>query len=317
MIRNLVTKLMLSALLLTLANVAVAQTTQVAANPGGTQGGPEALFFDGRGSVWVANQFTNSVSQIATSNGALVATYAVGAGPVALASDGKSLWVANLHDNTVMTLNTANGTITGTFSVPGGPGGLAWDGANMWVACRENNTVVKLTSAGVVATRVAVGRRPLGVAYDSTTATVWVANNLNDTVTKLAASDGTILGTFATGRGPFGVLAAFGSIFVSNFFDGTLTRLGPDGLTKSTILVGDGAAGMTVDTANVWVANNGVNTVAQVNALTGAISKFNTGTGPFAVVLDGTGAFWTSNFSSGTLSTSKSSTTLIAPLATN
>lgn len=325
MIRDLMTKVILSALLLPLAHVAaLAQTatvagttTQIAADPSGTQGGPEAIWFDGKGSVWIANQFTNSVSQIATSNGTLVATYPAGKGPVALASDGKSLWIANLRDNTVNKVNTANGNISATFSVPGGPGGLAWDGANMWVTCRENNTVAKLTSSGVIATRVAVGRRPVGVAYDSATATVWVANNLSDTVTKLAASDGTILGTFATGRGPFGVLAAFGSIFVSNFFDGTLTRLSSDGLTKSSILVGDGAAGMTVDTSNVWVANNGLNTVAQVNAFTGGISRYNTGRGPFAVVLDGTGAFWTSNFSSGTVSTSKSSTTLVAPLATN
>src|SRR5215510_4672298 len=325
MIRNLLTKVMLGALLIPLANVAAmaqaattsATTTQVAADPGGNQGGPEAVWYDGKGSVWIANQFHNSVSQISTSNGALVATYAVGAGPVALASDGKSLWIANLRDNTVVKLNTANGNISATFSVPGGPGGLAWDGSNMWVTCRENNTVVKLTSAGIVATTVTVGRRPLGIAYDSATATVWVANNLSDTVTKLAASDGATLGTFATGRGPFGVLAAFGSIFVSNFFDGTLTKLSPDGLTSTSIAVGDGAAGMTADTANVWVANNGVNTVAKLNAATGAVSRFPTGRGPFGVVLDGTGAFWTSNFSSGTVSTSKSAATLIAPVASN
>ena len=325
MIRNLVTKVMLGALLLPLAEVAATAqtattsgtTTQVAADPGGTQGGPEALFYDGKGSVWIANQFTNSVSQIATSNGAMVATYPVGAGPVALASDGKNLWVANLRGNTVVKLNTANGNIVATFSVPGGPGGLAWDGSNMWVSCREIDTVVKLTSTGVVAAKAVVGRRPVGVAYDSATATVWVANNLSDTVTKLATSDGTILGTFATGRGPFGVLAGFGSIFVSNFFDGSLTKLSPDGLSSTSILVGDGAAGMTADTANVWVANNGVNTVAKLNVATGAISKFPTGRGPFGVVLDGTGAFWTSNFSSGTVSTSKSAATLLAPLATN
>src|SRR5262249_33652730 len=229
-------------------------STQVAADStanGTTQGGPEALWYDGKGSVWVANQFTNSLSQISTTNGAIMATYAVGKGPVALASDGKSLWVANLHDSTVMKVNTANGNITATFSVPGGPGGLAWDGASMWVSCRENNTVVKLSSTGSVVTSVAAGRRPLGIAYNSATASVWVANNLENTVTKLDAATGTKLGSFAVGRGPFGVLSAFGSIHVSNFFDGTLTRLSTDGLTASTIAVGDGAAGMTSDASNV------------------------------------------------------------------
>lgn len=322
--RNLMTKVTLVAVLIgtgfqtawaqtTTAGAGNSATTQVAADSsanGTTRGGPEALWFDGKGSVWVANQFTNSLSQIATSNGAIAATYAVGKGPVALASDGKSLWVANLHDGTVMKINNANGNIAGTFSVPGGPGGLAWDGANMWVACRENNTVVKLSASGVVVTTVAVGRRPLGIAYNSATASVWVANNLDNTVTKLDAATGTKLGTFAVGRGPFGVLSAFGSIYVSNFFDGTLTRLSTDGLTASAIAVGDGAAGMTSDGTNLWVVNNGTNTVTKLNATTGAASKFATGRSPFAVVLDAAGNFWTSNFSSGTISTSTPSATL-------
>src|SRR5215510_13497055 len=318
MTRNLMAKLMSGALLVVMSSgFTLAQTTatsQVAAGPSGSLGGPEALLYDGQGSVWVANQFSNSITKISTSNGAVVATYAVGKGPLALAFDGKSLWVANLHDSTVIKANPVNGNIGATFSVPGGPGGLAWDGANMWVACRENNTVVKLSSTGLIVTTIAVGRRPLGIAYDSGTATVWVANNLSDTVTKLDAASGANLGTFATGRGPFGVLAAFGSIFVSNFFDGSLTRLSLDGLTRTTILVGDGAAGMTADATSVWVANNGVNTVTRVVAATGVASKFSTGRGPFAVVVDGTGNFWTSNFSSGTVSTSKSAAVLAAPL---
>jgi len=57
-----------------------------------------------------------------------------------------------------------------------------------------------------------------------------------------------------------------------------------------------------------------VNTVTRVVAATGVASKFSTGRGPFAVVVDGTGNFWTSNFSSGTVSTSKSAAVLAAPL---
>src|SRR5580704_10791719 len=44
---------------------------------------------------------------------------------------------------------------------------------------------------------------PFGVAFDG--ANIWVANAFSNTVTKLRASDETLLGTFAAGSGPFGV----------------------------------------------------------------------------------------------------------------
>ena len=60
------------------------------------------------------------------------------------------------------------------------------------------------------------------MAFDG--ANIWVANSAG-TVTKLRASDGAVLGTFAVGTQPYGVA-----------FDG----------------------------ANVWVTNNGSNTVSKL-----------------------------------------------------
>jgi DNA-binding beta-propeller fold protein YncE len=49
----------------------------------------------------------------------------------------------------------------------------------------------------------AVGNNPEGRAFDG--ANIWVGNQNSNTVTKLRASDGTTLGTFAVGRNPHGV----------------------------------------------------------------------------------------------------------------
>jgi hypothetical protein len=46
----------------------------------------------------------------------------------------------------------------------------------------------------------AVGSEPSGVAFDG--ANIWVANQNSNNVTKLRASDGKLLGTFAVGRVP-------------------------------------------------------------------------------------------------------------------
>ena len=62
---------------------------------------------------------------------------------------------------------------------------------------------------------MSVGAEPSGIAFDG--ANMWVANNTSNTVTKIQASSGEVLGTFT------GVTGAFAAAF---------------------------------DGANVWVANN-------------------------------------------------------------
>ena len=52
--------------------------------------GPEALLFDGR-TIWVASQFSDTVSAIDPDNDRVIRTIKVGERPVALASDGTAL----------------------------------------------------------------------------------------------------------------------------------------------------------------------------------------------------------------------------------
>src|SRR5262249_24928200 len=77
-----------------------------------------------------------------------------------------------------------------------------------------------------------VGRGPEGitVAPDGSTLCVWVANQFSNTVTKLRARDGVILGTFPVGNRPVNVVATIGStgsfsIWVTNNRSNTVTKL--------------------------------------------------------------------------------------------
>ncbi len=92
--------------------------------PGG--GGPEAVVSDGT-CIWVAEQFTNSVTRLDPLTGLRLGTFAVGNRPVALLVVGSTLWVANLQSDTLTKLRTSDGALLGTFPVSGGPGGLAFD----------------------------------------------------------------------------------------------------------------------------------------------------------------------------------------------
>jgi hypothetical protein len=95
--------------------------------------GPEAVTFDGT-YIWIARQFSDSVTRVRASDGAVSGTFAVGKRPVALLYAGGYVWVANLLSDNVVRLSPSTGAIAGTFTVGKAPGGLAFDGTNIWVA---------------------------------------------------------------------------------------------------------------------------------------------------------------------------------------
>jgi DNA-binding beta-propeller fold protein YncE len=103
--------------------------------------GPEAVAFDGS-NVWVANQFSDTVTKVRASDGAVLGTYAVGNRPVALAFDGSSIWVANYLSDTITKLKASTGATLGTFDAGDGPGGLLFDGTNIWIANRNSNNLI-------------------------------------------------------------------------------------------------------------------------------------------------------------------------------
>jgi len=65
------------------------------------------------------------------------------------------------------------------------------------------------------------------VAFDG--ANIWVTNQFSDSVTKLRASDGAVLGTYAVGKDPFGVALAITptglNVWVANFGSNTVSKL--------------------------------------------------------------------------------------------
>ncbi len=75
------------------------------------------------------------------------------------------------------------------------------------------------------------------------------------------------------------------------------------GSISATFKVGDGAAGIAFDGANLWVVNNGDSTVMKVSPSSGSvIATYATGKGPFSVALGGS-KIWVPNFGSNSVST--------------
>ena len=83
-------------------------------------------------------------------------------------------------------------------------------------------------------------------------------------MTKLRASDGTNLGTFAVGSGSNGLAFDGANIWVSNS-GGSVTKLrASDGTVLETFPAEMGPYGMAFDGANMWVANVSGNAVSKM-----------------------------------------------------
>jgi len=68
-----------------------------------------------------------------------------------------------------------------------------------------------------------VGSGPYAIAFDG--ANIWVANQSGDNVTKLKASDGSLLATYGVGSQPVGIAFDGANIWVANMLSRSVTKL--------------------------------------------------------------------------------------------
>jgi len=95
-----------------------------------------------------------------------------------------------------------------------------------------------------------------------------VVNLLDDTVTKLRASDGVEQpgSPFTVGNAPRGVAFDGANIWVTNRFSQSVTKLrASDGANLGTIPVGVRPFGVAFDGANIWVPNFSGNNVTRIS----------------------------------------------------
>jgi len=275
--------------------------TSVNAGPG-LAGGP----ITNSGTLSLDTSFTNSLyPRLAAANTFASGTQVIqtgAAGTVGVAVQGANAQTANLQEwrNNAGTA-VASVSPSGVFSGDGSgltnlSGSQLVDGG----INRQQIALLKWYAANQTAS-FPVGTNPYGVAFDG--ANVWVTNQGSSSVSKLRASDGTVLGTFAVGTLPAGVAFDGANIWVANYGSNTVSKLrASDGALLGTFGVGIQPIGVAFDGANIWVTNFNSNTVSKLRASDGAVlGAFPVGTAPRGVAFDGAN-IWVANLNSNTVS---------------
>ena len=140
-----------------------------------------------------------------------------------------------------------------------------------------------------------VGAGPTAVESDG--ADLWVANSGSGTVSRVRASDGSLLGTWTGANTPKRVLVAMGRVFVTGFTNpGVLYEIdptaAPGAVTTVTSNLGPNSEWISFDGANIWVANKGTGpgtgSVSRVTVNPLSVTTFTTGFNqPVGVLFDG------------------------------
>jgi len=225
---------------------------------------PVEMAYDGA-NIWVSD-YTSSDVTVVNQSGAVIATFPLpGAEPEGILFDGKYVWTANNgpNANTVSKFDPLNLSLMATYSVGLNPDGVAFDGSVIWVTNSYNNNVWTINrNTGAHINGWETGLYPLSIVYDG--ANMWIGNGIHlGSVTKMRATDGAVLGTYATpGTTVRGLLYDGTSIWVCNSGSQTVSRLRASNVALlGTYPTGPNPRSVAFDGTKIWIADSGANTL--------------------------------------------------------
>jgi YVTN family beta-propeller protein len=292
-----------------------------------TQVIPPSYSFDGPGGIstdgthtWVVNNDGQSVTELDTSNGAVVQViplpgYEVSGGSDFISSDGTHVWVTNMEGDSVYELDAATGAVIQEISAASydfvDPYAVSSDGTDVWVTNLFGNSVTELDAATGGLVQVISGssygfNSPYAISSDGTH--VWVANSGDNSVTELDAATGALVQVISGGSTGFDnprTIAADGThVWVGNALGTSVTEL--DAATGAVVGVisfpsyeFNDVLGLSSDGTDVWVTDSEGNTVTELDAASGAVVQVISGgsygfAGPDTIASDGSDV-WVAN----------------------
>lgn len=128
---------------------------------------------------------------------------------------------------------------------------------------------------------------------------IWVSNEPKNSVSRLDPASDAVT-TFAVGKAPCsGLAAAFGTLWVPNCGDSTITRLDlKDGAVKATfpMTIADSEGGIATGAGSLWILTDAKGTLARVDPATNkVVAEIYVAPGSFAAAFGGNAIWVTSS----------------------
>ena len=206
----------------------------------------------GEGSVWVTNAGDGTVSRIDVETNEVSEELDAGAGPSGIAVGGRRA-VGGRCDQRRAPAGRPHVGRHGAVPLAGQPSGVAYTPDAVWVSVAPAG-ISRVDPAELTVTFTEdVGDGPTAVlpAFDS----IWVTNQLDDTVSRLEPSTGRALTAIPVGEGPNSLGLAGGKIWVANEFAGSVTAIDPTTNDPDPRSPVDGSvASLAADGDRLWLS---------------------------------------------------------------
>jgi YVTN family beta-propeller protein len=171
---------------------------------------------------------------------AVVATIPVGISPQQVALTSTGVWVTNAYDQSLTRIDPATNSVLAIVPLvlPGItiPSGITTGFGSIWVSLVTYDSGGTTLLPGVVArldpATGAVQGSPIAVGRGSdfiaaSPEAIWVSNYADGTISRIDPTTNQVAATVTIGGSPFGMAAGFGSLWVANENDGKVSRLDP------------------------------------------------------------------------------------------
>ena len=226
----------------------------------------------GFGSLWVVQPDRGVVARLSLEDGSMIdPSIRVGRAPSGVAVGQGAVWVTNAGDGTVSRIDSATNEVSQTLAAGAGPSGIAVGGGALWIADTIGGELLRVDPTSTETQSVSLAGQPSDVAF--TPDGVWVSV-APDRIVRVDPGDLSVALDPGVGSGPTAVLSAFGSIWVANHFDGTVSRLDAStGRVAATIQVGGGPSALGASAGLVWVANETDDSITAIDPDTDQVER--------------------------------------------
>jgi DNA-binding SARP family transcriptional activator/DNA-binding beta-propeller fold protein YncE len=256
----------------------------------------------------------NSLIEIDPATNRVVSVTPVGRGPDSIAATVDAIWVANAEDRTVarVALRTKKVRIYG--GAPVAHEVVSGLNGDVWLSSFEEPIVTLIAPRGHMARgerATAAGPRRIGLPGSAEGLAVgggflWVTSPSDsggrDTVFRIDLRSRRLVSSVPVGKLPLFVSFGYGSAWVSNYEDGSVSVIRPGTEQAETIPVPGGPLGIAAGAGAVWVVTFWSRELVRIDPETRKVlHRIRVGRGPLGVAV-GAGAIWVTNRDDRTLS---------------
>ncbi|HKF01753.1 MAG TPA: hypothetical protein VKB49_05545 [Candidatus Sulfotelmatobacter sp.] len=208
---------------------------------------------------------------------------------------------------------------TTSFVTCANPQGVVSDGPHIWIACRDANSIQEFNADDGRPLRTITDSldlaNPENLVFDGRN--IWISNGSTSRgrLTKVRATDGTILTTYAVGSGPFGMVFDGVSVWVANYASNNLSKVNAstgrvtNGITLTGCRTPDA---LGFDGYHIWVSCVNDATVQMLDLSGGYLQTVKVGSHPYNFAFDGSN-IWVVNVTGNSVTKISATSTCSCP----